>query len=726
MSFARLLDVGAVLDVGVVLGADAVLRVDSGRASSRAGESTPNHAATAATATAAAAPATFLYGPFGLDIAVSLVGRGAELFKHVMFSLMGKGRIPESDIQAIRERTAIEEIVGEYVQLKPGGSDSLKGLSPFKDEKTPSFHVRPSRGYYHCFSTGKGGDVFSFLMEMEHISFPEAVEVCAEKIGYQINYEGGGPGRREEPGTRQRLVAANKAAHEFYRQQLETDDAATARAFLTDRGFTAEHAHEFGCGYAPAGWDTLTKHLMRKGFDFKELEAAGLSTMGRRGPIDRFHRRLLWPIRNLAGDVIGFGARKLFDDDKLGKYMNTPETMLYKKSKVLFGLDMAKKSIAAGHQAVVVEGYTDVMACHAAGVTTAVAACGTAFGEEHLQMLRRLMLDDNFFRGELIYTFDGDEAGQKAAMRAFEGEQQFTGQSYVAVAPDGMDPCDLRLQKGDAAVRDLVASRVPMFEFVIRSLVESYSLDSVDGRVQAIRRAVPVVAGIRDEALRNEYARQLAGWTGWGDPAEIVAQVRVARAAPKPATKPLRARRFAQATSAPVDTAPASTLVLPDPKNPRLWCEREALKVALQYPSLAGSFFDGLEQGCFSNPAYQAVRQAIIDAGGSATGATMSAKQWVPEVSSKVNDLVAQSLIAELAVESMHVSDDSLEAYADSVLARLQEVRVGNQIAQLKGQLQRMRPGDDSAAYNSLFADLVALEQVRRQLLDRAIKPQVR
>ena len=261
---------------------------------------------------------------------------------------MAKGRIPESDIAAIRERTPIEDIVGEYVQLKPAGVDSLKGLSPFKDEKTPSFHVRPNRGYFHCFSSGEGGDVFSFLMKMEHISFPEAVEICAEKIGYRINYEGGGPGRREEPGTRQRLVAANKAAHEFFRAQLETPEAEAARNFLTERGFSADHAHQFGCGYAPEGWDTLTKHLLRKGFSYEELNAAGLAKMGRRGPIDQFHRRLLWPIKNLAGDVIGFGARKLFDDDNMGKYMNTPDTLLYKKSKVLFGLDRAKKHIAAG------------------------------------------------------------------------------------------------------------------------------------------------------------------------------------------------------------------------------------------------------------------------------------------------------------------------------------------------------------------------------------------
>lgn len=638
--------------------------------------------------------------------------RGARVFT------MTKGRIPESDIQAIRERTPIEEIVGDYVQLKSAGADSLKGLSPFKDEKTPSFHVRPNRGYYHCFSTGKGGDVYSFLMEMEHISFPEAVEVCAEKIGYQINYQGGGPGRREEPGTRQRLVAANKAAHQFYREQLETPEAQPGRDFLLQRGFSQEHIYHFECGYAPAGWDTLTKHLLKKGFEFKELEAAGLSKMGRRGPIDQFQRRLLWPIKNLSGDVIGFGARKLFDDDKMGKYMNTPETLLYKKSKVLFGLDTAKRAIAQSHQAVVVEGYTDVMAMYAAGINTAVASCGTAFGDEHLQMLRRLMLDDNYFRGELIYTFDGDEAGQKAAMRAFEGDQKFTGQSYVAVAPKGMDPCDLRLERGDAAVRDLVASRIPMFEFVIQSIISEYPLDTVEGRLNALRRAVPIVAGIRDRTLQSEYARLLAGWVGWPDPAEVLQQVHEEVRRPKPQKRQMRATRFDAQNLEDQSTRPQ--MVMPDPRNPALWQERESLKIALQHPELAGSYFDGLAVDCFTNPAYRMVRDAITAAGGceQATGGV----DWLPRVSENMADILGTSLVSELAMELIEVEAQDLESYTDGVLSRLQETRVGNQIAVLKSQLQRMRPSDDEQAYNSLFSDLVALEQARRELMARAFR----
>lgn len=666
---------------------------------------------------------------------------------------MAQGRIPQADIEAIRERTPIEEVVGEYVELKPGGVDSLKGLSPFKDEKTPSFHVRPNKGYFHCFSSGEGGDVFSFLMKMEHVTFPEAVEQCAERIGYQIRYEGGGPGKREEPGTRQRLVAANKAAHEFYQEQFhsEVEGASVARDFLLQRGFEMAHADHFGCGFAPAGWDTLTKHLLRKGFNFKELEAAGLSRMGQKGPIDRFHRRLLWPIKNVAGDVIGFGARKLFDDDKLGKYMNTPETLLYKKSKVLFGIDHAKKNIAKSHQAVVVEGYTDVMAMHAAGVDTAVAACGTAFGGEHLQMLRRFMLDDRFFRGEIIYTFDGDEAGQKAAMRAFEGDQQFTGRSYVTIAPGGMDPCDIRMEKGDAAVRELVASRMPMFEFVIRALLEDYDTASVDGRVHALRRIVPVLAGIRDEAMRDEYARQASGWVGWENPTDVVNQVREeARKGriekPKLELKKGAAReeREAMQDIGPGLTAAAEaqggvggkkngeaheaggrpelhavkSMERPDPGEDFLEGPREVLKIALQEPQLAGEMFDLMPPVSFAHPTYIAIAQAMEKAGGAANA--QGGAVWIDHVASLVGDAMGAAVVSELAVEDIHCQSGRLQFYADAIMAHMQERWVGNEIADMKSKMQRMRPDLQQEEYKALFADLMALEKYRRSLQSRA------
>ncbi|QQG96720.1 DNA primase [Mycobacteroides chelonae] len=624
------------------------------------------------------------------------------------------GRIPDRDIAAIRERTRIEDIVGDYVQLKRAGADSLKGLCPFHDEKSPSFHVRPNHGQFHCFGCGEGGDAYTFIQKIEHISFVEAVERLADRISYTINYEGGGTAAQRDRGTRARLVAANAAAQEFYAAALDSPEAAPARQYLTERNFDGAAAKQYGCGYAPSGWDTLTKHLMRKGFEFKELEAAGLSKEGRRGPIDRFHRRLLWPIRASSGEVIGFGARKIFDDDTMpGKYVNTPETMLYKKSSVLFGLDMARRDIAKGHQAVVVEGYTDVMAMHLAGVTTAVASCGTAFGDEHLSMLRRLMMDDSYFRGELIYVFDGDAAGQAAALKAFEGEQNLAGQSFVAVAPDGMDPCDLRLKSGEGALRDLVARRTPLFAFAIRSALAESDLEIAEGRVDALRRCVPMVARIKDPTLRDEYARQLAGWVGWDDVAQVLARVReeAGKAAKGGSVSPDRRARGAEPAAAP-------KVAMPDPKDPTLWPQREALKAALQFPAFAGPVFDSLTADSFTHPGYVAVRTAIEAAGGAAAG--IVGAEWIDKVRQSASSQNQVMLINALTAEAIQVdSDERLPRYIGSVLAKLQEVWVGRQVAEVKSKLQRMSPVEHADEYHALFGDLVALEAYRRSLLEQ-------
>ncbi|OHU77527.1 DNA primase [Mycobacteroides chelonae] len=624
------------------------------------------------------------------------------------------GRIPDRDIAAIRERTRIEDIVGDYVQLKRAGADSLKGLCPFHDEKSPSFHVRPNHGQFHCFGCGEGGDAYTFIQKIEHISFVEAVERLADRISYTINYEGGGTAAQRDRGTRARLVAANAAAQEFYASALDSPEAAPARQYLTERNFDGAAAKQYGCGYAPSGWDTLTKHLMRKGFEFKELEAAGLSKEGRRGPIDRFHRRLLWPIRASSGEVIGFGARKIFDDDTMpGKYVNTPETMLYKKSSVLFGLDMARRDIAKGHQAVVVEGYTDVMAMHLAGVTTAVASCGTAFGDEHLSMLRRLMMDDSYFRGELIYVFDGDAAGQAAALKAFEGEQNLAGQSFVAVAPDGMDPCDLRLKSGEGALRDLVARRTPLFAFAIRSALAESDLEIAEGRVDALRRCVPMVARIKDPTLRDEYARQLAGWVGWDDVAQVLARVReeAGKAAKGGSVSPERRVRGSE-------PAAALKVAMPDPKDPTLWPQREALKAALQFPAFAGPVFDSLTADSFTHPGYVAVRTAIEAAGGAAAG--IVGAEWIDRVRQSASSQNQVMLINALTAEAIQVdSDERLPRYIGSVLAKLQEVWVGRQVAEVKSKLQRMSPVEHADEYHALFGDLVALEAYRRSLLEQ-------
>ncbi|NQU36977.1 MAG: DNA primase, partial [Actinobacteria bacterium] len=451
-------------------------------------------------------------------------------------------RIKDTDIVLVRERTRIDEVIRDVVALKPAGGGSLKGLCPFHDERSPSFHVTPAKGYFHCFGCQEGGDAIDFVRKIDHLSFAEAVEKLAARTGTTLRYEEGGSAQPDRlKGVRTRLVEAHKAAAEFYSEQLLTPDAQIGRTFLTEREFDSAAAQHFGVGFAPIGWDGLTKHLRAKGFTDQELTTGGLAVAGKRGPYDRFRGRLVWPIRDLSGDVVGFGARRLREDDEGPKYLNTPETPLYKKSQVLYGVDLARKEISRRQQAVIVEGYTDVMAAHLAGVETAVATCGTAFGVDHIKVLRRLLMDQDEFRGQVIFTFDGDAAGKKAALKAFNEDQRFVTQTFVAIDPNGMDPCDIRLKDGDEAVRDLIAKRIPMFEFAIRATLADYNLETAEGRVASLRAAAPMLATIRDHALRPEYSRLLAGWLGM-EPREVSEAVKRAKpiSGSGPATSPRR------------------------------------------------------------------------------------------------------------------------------------------------------------------------------------------
>jgi DNA primase len=440
------------------------------------------------------------------------------------------GLIKREDIDELRSRTRIDEVIGEFVTLKTAGIGSLKGLCPFHDEKTPSFTVRPQVGMYHCFGCGESGDVFTFLQKVEQLSFVEAVETLAGKAGMHLRYEDGKGPDKEQASRRQRLLEMHEVAQRFFTQALESEAGAIGREFLSGRGFPAESSREFGIGFAPKSWDALTSHLKRAGFTDEEILAAGLASEGGRGIYDRFRGRVIWPIKDMTSRTIGFGARRLFDDDKGPKYLNTPETALYRKNQVLYGLDLAKKSIAKTKRAVVVEGYTDVMAAHLAGVDQAVATCGTAFGAEHVKIIRRLLGDDP--TGQVIFTFDGDEAGQKAALRAFEFESQFSAQTFVAVEPGGLDPCDLRMQKGDAALRELIDGCKPLFEFVITTAIARFDLDTVEGRISAVKAAAEVLTDIRDRNSLSHYYRFVAGRIGV-DIDEVEAAVRTAQRHPK-------------------------------------------------------------------------------------------------------------------------------------------------------------------------------------------------
>jgi DNA primase len=650
------------------------------------------------------------------------------------------GRIRDEDIELVRSRSPIADVVGEYLQLRSAGGGSLKGLCPFHEEKTPSFNVTPARGLWYCFSCAEGGDVIAFVRKIDSLDFTEAVERLAARAGIELTYERGGhvPGR--EQSRRRRLIEAHRAAADFYAQQILTPAARHAREFLASRGFEMTQAQRFGVGYAPDDWEMTTRHLRGLGFTEEELLTGGLAGRGRNGLVDKFRGRLIWPIRDLTGDAIAFGARKLAAEDNGPKYLNTPETPIFKKSSVLYGADLAKRDIAQRRQAVIVEGYTDVMACHLAGVSTAVATSGTSFGDGHIAILRRLLMDADWARGEVIFTFDGDAAGQRAAVRAFEFEGKFVSQTYVAVQPDGLDPCDLRLKEGDEAVRDLIANRIHLYEFAIRGAINQFQVDKYDpnklsGRLPALDAAARLVARIKDDGTRKVYARLVDRWLGLMDEELVLKRIGEHLKAPP------RDRRGSGTGSRPEpvgrgESGPRTRGAEPpgegpaaqdhrvlagyDPADPVTNLERQALKLAIQRPALLGPAFDALGPEVFGSPAHRAVRELIAGCGGVAGAGPV--REWVDRLLKAAPNDVARMFLTRLAVEPVEAPGAEGEPdarFADGVLTRVEELAVSRQIVAVKGRLQRMNPVTEQSGYNRMFGDLVALEQRRKQLLGR-------
>ncbi len=618
------------------------------------------------------------------------------------------GRINDDDVTTVRERAKIEDVIGSYVTLRNAGGGSLKGLCPFHDEKTPSFQVTPTRGFFYCFGCGEGGDVITFMQKIDNLSFTESIERLADRVGIQLRYaEDSGP--RPEPGLRMRLMEANQQAAEFFVEQLTTPDAVTGRQFLAERGFDRAAAEQFGVGFAPRDGKALLRHLRGRGFEDKVLVTAGLT---RDAGYDFFQSRLLWPIRDSGKQVIGFGARRLFEDDRMpAKYLNTPETPLYKKSQVLYGLDLARSAISKKSQAVVVEGYTDVMAAHLSGVDTAVASCGTAFGDDHARLLRRLMGNHDAFHGEVIFTFDGDAAGQSAALKVFSGDQNFITQTYVAIEPTGLDPCDLRLQHGEASVRELVARRMPLYQFVMRNVLSQHDLDRADGRLNALRAAAPLVGSIRDTSLVTGYARELAGLLGM-DVDEVRAEVM--RAASR------SSRRPAEASSVEPEPEPRKDeLPMPAARDRMLTTERETAKLLIQAPQLFAPGWDGLGVEDFTHPAYAAVFTSVDKA-----LAEDSPEDWVHRVTAAAVHDQVRSLIVSLAVEPLPVHGEVTPRYVVANAAGLQLLSSMRRIAELKSRLQRTNPVEAQQKYNQMFSELVVLEARRQELQTRSIGAQ--
>ena len=664
------------------------------------------------------------------------------------------GRIRQSDVEEVKKRTNLADLVGDYVTLKNAGIDSMKGLCPFHDERSPSFHVRPALGYYHCFGCGESGDAFTFLQRMDHLTFAESVERLAARMHYVLTYEEGNFTREDGP-NRARLLAANQAAAAYFVEQLAGKEGAVARTFLEARGFDAAACTKFGVGYAPRGWDGLTGHLRAQGYTPQELVQSGLVSEGQRGVYDRFRGRAVWPIRDTSGQTLGFGARKLYEDDNGPKYLNTPESPVYHKSQVLYGLDLAKRAIARGKRAIVVEGYTDVMACHLAGEEAAVATCGTAFGKDHISILRRIMGDDS--AAEVIFTFDPDEAGQKAALRAFSEEKRFTAQTYVAVAPEGLDPSDLRLHRGDEAVRELFTRKVPLFEFALKQAVSRFDLNSVEGRVNALRAAAPIIADLKDPSLRPGYARELARMLGV-ELGEVQRAVRGAgsqgrahaggaqdrgaqQGGQQRGAATMRRRDDASqsdpyagsggrdpgsaagsqqafdadggAYGVPGDAAPPQPRIRLSTLRsvPTTWLERDALMAMLQQGESVGA--DLLQQAVTAQvhePALRVVRDGIAVA-----LPTLGTPDWIETVLSATPES-HRDLARELAMAPMpERREEQLPAYARGVVVSLLDRDLLALKTELLARMQRIGDHADPAS-RRIQEQLVALEAARRGL----------
>ena len=634
------------------------------------------------------------------------------------------GRIRAEDVASVKERTSITDVVREHVTLRPAGVGAMKGLCPFHDEKTPSFTVRESVGSYHCFGCGEGGDVLDFVQKVDHLTFAESVERLAGKLGLELRYEeGGGPRDGTGIGKRSRLIEAHRVAEAFYHEQLVSGPQARAgRDYLRERGFLRPEAERFGVGFAPRGGEVLTRYLLEKGFTADELTTAGLSGRGSRGLYDRFRGRLIWPIRDTTGDTVGFGARRLFDDDRSpAKFLNTSETPIYKKTSVLYGLDLAKKAISTDRKAVIVEGYTDVMAAHLAGVPHAIATCGTAFTVEHIKALRRIMRDEaDLAPAKVIFTFDGDAAGQKAAMKAYAEDQRWASQSFVAVARDGMDPCDLRLREGDAAVRDLVDSAVPMFEFAVRTTLGRFDLTTAEGRVRAMAGVAPIINSIRDTALRPEYIRTVAGWIGVEVDQMRAATQRAGRLA-VPTDAGARDRRSDQAPEPTPDEA-ATGMPAPDLRDPVVAAERQLFQSILQYPVLfADAGVEDWDPDAVSAPAHRAILDAVREVG---LRPDLSLAGWHALLSDAVS-LSVRGLLAELAVAPLPVVHDPSTgmpppAYTQSLVARVREQQVSRQIADGMATMRRLGadPQADQGALRELSLRLQSLERERAAIRD--------
>jgi DNA primase len=599
------------------------------------------------------------------------------------------GRVRQSDVEELKAKLDIVEVVAGYVSLKPASAGSFKGLCPFHSEKSPSFNVRSAPAFYHCFGCGAGGDVYKFIQEIEHVGFTEAIEKLAEKSGFQLTYD---EGSAQESSGRARLLAANQEASAFFSEQLQSGEGETAVKFLASRGFDQKAIAQFGIGYAPKGWQGLLDHLKAKGFTLEEAITAGLAMASDKGGYDRFRGRVLWPIRDSNSQVLGFGARKLYEDDQGPKYLNTPETPIYHKGSVLYGLDLARKEIIKRKEIIVVEGYTDVMACHLAGFSNAVATCGTAFGEDHIKIINRLF-GTSEDPASVVFTFDPDAAGEKAALRVYGDTSKFNALTFVASGPEGLDPSDLRQQRGDGAIGQMLEARKPLFEFVIRHRIGKFSLNDLDSRAAAARAAAPVVAEIVDPALRAGYTRQLADWVSLeiSEVSQLIAQVGRQQVGQ-------RVEQIRTSAPKPVEQTPATKF------------ERQVLEVLVQRPqSFSAERVTRIVGAGFTQTDLAGVAEAA-----SRISSQLTSTDWVNQLANELSGEQLDLLRALAMAELPAANDADLEKYCKGVVNGAMLQALAREKNDLLAALKRIDMATQAEAYSQVQRQLVELEAERR------------
>lgn len=587
------------------------------------------------------------------------------------------GRIRDEDLEEVRRKSALQEVAADYMQVRKAGR-LFKARCPFHSEKTPSFSIDPAKGLYMCFGCQKGGDVFTLVMELEQLSFAEAVEALARRSGITLRYEQMSPADRRAATRRERLIEAHRAAAGFYHEALMGSGGVEARDYLKGRGFKRESVERFQVGLSPYRRDDLARFLLKRGFSEAELVEAGLGTRTEGGRlVDRFRARIMFPIHDLTGNPVAFGARRLSDSGEGPKYLNSAESPVYKKGNVLYGLDRAKGEVVRAGSALVVEGYTDVIALHQAGVGEAVATCGTALGSEHFRLLTR-------FTQRMVLAFDSDDAGRAAAERAFEHAQAAKADARVLVLPSGSDPAEFVMEKGGETFRALAAGAVPLIEFRLRREVERFDVEQPENRARALQAALPILATVQDEVVRTEYARRLSEWV------RVDANLLFVR----------------------LDQALRSGAVMRPPDLKRLGahvrCEREAIKLALQYPVDATEYAAAVDPEDFGHPAYRRIWELMR---GGADAASLRASD---DLDSRArSEVTALTMDPPEGVESAAPLPPRL---AEEIFGRVKEFSLSRQIEVLKERLQRLNPEKDPGAYDALFKDLVALEGRKRRL----------